>query len=245
MPERKLSIIIPVFNEEQTIAALLDRVREAPLSIAKQLVVVNDGSSDQSPAIIEKWQADHPDIELATLSQENRGKGSAVRTGIQNSDGDIIIVQDADLEYDPADIQKCIEPILAGDAKIVYGSRERFNENHQHSSWTFYIGGMLVSLWFSILYLTWITDEPTCYKTFDGKLIRTLLFEADGFEWEPEITSKLLRLGFKIHEVPISYRPRKVDEGKKIKWTDGVRALWEALRWRIKSVAAERAKLND
>ena len=126
---------------------------------------------------------------------------------------------------------------------MVYGSRQRFAANHMHSSWAFYVGGMLVSAWFSALYQTWLTDEPTCYKTFDGELIRALLFEGDGFEWEPEITAKLLRLGFEIKEVPISYTPRKLDAGKKIRATDGFRALWEGLRWRFKSIDSEREKL--
>jgi glycosyltransferase involved in cell wall biosynthesis len=247
MARKKLSIVIPVYNEEATLRELLDTVAETVLPVDREILIVNDGSVDCSLEIAEAWRDARANeaLEVTLISQENRGKGSAVRAGIKASTGDVVIIQDADLEYDPNDYVACIEPILAGEVEVVYGSRERFAANHMHSSWAFYLGGMLVSSWFSLLYLTRLTDEPTCYKTFDGELIRTLLFEGDGFEWEPGITAKLLRLGFRIHEVPISYRPRNADEGKKIRASDGFRALWEALRWRVKSIDGERAKLRN
>ncbi len=243
MDHAGLSIIIPVFNEVKTVVDLLDLVARVELPVAREIVIVNDGSTDGSLELIRDWVAAHPDLEAKLISRENGGKGAAVRAGIKESSGDIVIIQDADLEYDPNDYRACIQPILDGECHVVYGSRERFQGSHMHSSFAFYFGGMLVSLWFTILYCCRLTDEPTCYKTFDGELIRTLLFEGDGFEWEPEITAKLLRLGFRIKEVPIRYRPRQVDEGKKIRAVDGLRALWEALRWRFKSMASEREKL--
>ncbi len=243
--QQKLSIIIPVYNEAATITDLLDRVAAVRLDVDKELVIVNDGSTDESARLIRDWRDSHPALEITVLTQENRGKGAAVRTGIAASQGDVVIIQDADLEYDPNDYRQCIAPILYGDAAVVYGSRERFKENHRHSSLAFYFGGMLVSLWFSILYQTRLTDEPTCYKTFKGKLVRALPIDGDGFEWEPEVTAKLLRAGVKIHEVPITYRPRKIDEGKKINWKDGMRALAEALRWRFKPLGELRTAIAE
>ncbi|MCJ8332046.1 MAG: glycosyltransferase family 2 protein, partial [Lentisphaeria bacterium] len=209
----------------------------------KEIVIVDDGSTDTSWSLISSWQSAHADLSVKTLSKENGGKGSAVREGIKLSTGSIVIIQDADLEYDPGDYQKCIDPILSASASVVYGSREMFTKNRMHSSWAFYLGGLTVTFMFNILYLTRLTDEPTCYKTFDGDLIRLLLFEGDRFDWEPEITAKLLRLGFKIDEVPISYFPRKVEDGKKINWKDGVEALYIALKWRFKSIKSDREKL--
>ena len=243
MPSAKLSIIIPVYNEAGTIAALLDRVAAVALPVDRELIVVNDGSTDGSGDLIRAWRAAHPEVAGQLLEQANQGKGGAVRTGIGVSTGTVVIIQDADLEYDPADYAKCIAPILRGEAQVVYGSRELLAANRHHSSWLFYLGGVAVSAWFSVLYFTWLTDEPTCYKTFAGDLIRALAFSGSRFEWEPEVTAKLLRLGYRIHEVPISYRPRRVTEGKKIRASDGFRALWEAWRWRFKSLAADRERL--
>jgi hypothetical protein len=243
---KTLSVIIPVYNEEETIAELLDRVAAAEVEVMKEIVVVNDGSRDSSPAIIAEWRDAHPDSErmrVVAIDKVNGGKGSAVRTGIERSTGDVVIIQDADLEYDPNDYQRCIAPILAGTCKVVYGSRERLSDNRLHSSIAFYAGGLAVTYWMNLLFGASMTDEPTCYKTFDGELIRTLSFRGDKFDWEPEITAKLLRLGYHIHEVPVSYFPRQIEEGKKITWRDGVDALLIALLWRVRPLGGERAKL--
>ncbi|OGV34230.1 MAG: hypothetical protein A2020_04395 [Lentisphaerae bacterium GWF2_45_14] len=248
MKQKTLSIIIPVYNEEGTIKKLLELVKNAPLAINKELVIVNDGSLDSSRDIILKWRLENPDTaSFSTLyiDKANGGKGSAVREGIIKSSGDIVIIQDADLEYDPADYQICIDPILNGETKVVYGSRELSNRNRIYSTPSFYIGGLTLTYWINLLYGSDLTDEPTCYKTFDGKLIRTLLFRGDKFEWEPEITAKLLRLGYTIKEVTVTYRPRKLEEGKKIKWTDGVSGLWCALYWRFAGISSERKKLTS
>ena len=243
MPETTLSVIIPVYNEEATLSTLLDRVAAVELPVARELVIVDDGSTDGSAAAMRAWCERHPETSAVVVQRENGGKGAAVRDGIMRATGEVIIIQDADLEYDPNDYGACIAPILAGEARVVYGSRERSRENRRHSSPAFYLGGICVSLWFSVLYGCRVTDEPTCYKTFDAGLIRALGFEGDGFEWEPEVTAKLLRLGIRIVEVPISYSPRRRGEGKKIRAADGFRALWEALRWRFKAVAEERTRL--
>jgi len=235
MKNKLLSIIIPVYNEAPTVETLLEKVLAAPLSIDKELILVNDGSTDGSGEILQAWAARHRnDARVTVLSQKNGGKGSAVRTGIQNSHGDIVIVQDADLEYNPCDHERCVAPILSGEAHVVYGSRERYNKNRANSSWAFYLGGLSVTLFFNFAFGSMLTDEPCCYKTFEGDLIRNLPFSHDGFGWEPEVTGKLLKIGIRIHEVPVEYHPRKVDENKKIKWTDGLAAFfiggWERLR---------------
>ncbi len=243
---KTLSIIIPVYNESDTLTDLLDRVLHVALPVKREIIVVNDGSTDDSRQLAEDWFAAlnvEQQADVFLLDKANGGKGSAVRAGIEQSNGDVVIIQDADLEYDPNDYEACIAPILNGEELVVYGSRERFARNRLHSSFAFYAGGLAVTYWMNLLYGSSMTDEPTCYKTFSGRLIRALLFRGDKFEWEPEVTAKLLRLGVHIHEVPISYAPRKVDEGKKINWKDGVQALAVALYWRFMPLDAERKKV--
>lgn len=225
---------MPCFNEEKTVGTALDMVLNAPLSIAREIVIVNDGSTDNSELEIAKWIDLHKDdCEIKYFKKENGGKGSAVRMGIENSSGDIVIIQDADCEYDPCDYEKCIQPILNGETQVVYGSRERDICNRTKSSWFFYLGGLSVSLLFNLLYGTCLSDEPTCYKTFDGDLIRSIKFKNNKFGWEPEVTAKLLRMGFKIVEVPIAYHPRKIHEGKKIRLKDGFEALYLTCLYRF------------
>ncbi|MDP6451325.1 MAG: glycosyltransferase family 2 protein, partial [Lentisphaeria bacterium] len=177
MADKMLSIVIPLYNEEATITELLDRVLAVDLPIDREIIIVNDGSTDDSRGLVEAWQARLPadtGVMVRVIDKPNGGKGSAVRAGIAVSSGDVVIIQDADLEYDPQDYRQCIEPILAGRASVVYGSRERLPENRMHSSLAFYAGGLAVTCWMNLLYGASMTDEPTCYKTFDGPLIRTL-----------------------------------------------------------------------
>jgi glycosyltransferase involved in cell wall biosynthesis len=239
-----LSVIIPVFNEEDLLGRLLDKVLEAPLSIAKEIIVVDDGSTDRSCREVERWMAEHPKAPLRLFRKSNGGKGSAVRLGLEHSTGNIVIIQDADLEYDPRDYQACIDPILKGEASVVYGSRELGGKNSQRSHLTFYLGGLLVTFVTNLLFHSRLTDEPTCYKTFRGTLIRALPFEGNGFEWEPEITAKLLRLGFRIQEVPIRYNPRSIAEGKKIAWRDGLKALAVLLKFRLRPLGTLKTVLS-
>lgn len=236
----KLSIVIPVYNEERTLEALLKRVAEAPLAIDREIIAVNDGSGDGSGAILENWRKKHGGEAFRVLHRPNGGKGAAVRDGIAVSTGSIVIIQDADLEYDPADYGKCVAPILSGECAVVYGSRERKKHNRS-SYWRFYLGGLAVTWWMNLLFRGGLTDEPTCYKTFRGDLIRLLPFENDDFGWEPEVTAKLLRLGWEIREVPISYCPRHLEEGKKIRCKDGLKAFRIALEWRFRSLKSLRA----
>ncbi len=243
MKNKTLSIIIPVYNEEETVIELLNKVLTVNLSVKKEIIIVNDGSTDSSLSLIEKWKKEQKlDYTICVISKKNGGKGSAVRVGIENSTGDVVIIQDADLEYDPNDYQKCINPILNGETKVIYGSRE-LCKNRDYSYLTFYAGGLLLTYWMNLLYDSEMTDEPTCYKTFDGNLLRKILFKGNHFEWEPEITAKVLRLGYKINEVSINYKPRHKEEGKKIGWVDGVSGLWTALYWRFAPLKEERNRI--
>ena len=230
-----LSVIIPCYNEERTIATLLENVLAAPLAIDRELVIVNDGSTDTSDKIIRQFMQNHPAVPIKYIEQANSGKGAAVRTGIKASCGDCLIIQDADLEYDPKDHQRCIEPILQGRAQVVYGSRVR-QKGNRCSALRFYLGGLAVTWFTDLMFAARLTDEPTCYKTFDGDLIRALEFENNDFGWEPEVTCKLLRLGYKIVEVPVSYIPRHIAEGKKIRWQDGAKAFRIIWQWLFRSM---------
>jgi len=231
---KKVSIIIPAYNEEKTIEKILEKVLNVKLPLEKEIIIVNDGSTDKTGEIVEKFIKKHPNENIKLINKKNGGKGSALKLGIKHSTGDIIIIQDADLEYDPNDYPKLIEPILKGKAKVVYGSRLRKMKN-RFSHLSFLIGGLTITLFTNLLYLTFLTDEPTCYKVFHKELKDILInAEGDKFDWEPEVTAKILRRGYKIYEVPISYYPRTLKEGKKIRWKDGVDAILTLLKWRFK-----------
>ena len=184
-------------------------------------------------------------IRPQVFTQSNQGKGSAVRTGIRHSHGDVVIIQDADLEYDPQDYFQCIEPILQGKYAAVYGSRQESGKNRLHSSPIFYLGALSLTFCIDLLFHAELTDEPTCYKAFRGDLIRNLPFQGNRFDWECEITAKILRLGFEIYEVPIAYHPRKKKEGKKIRWKDGIQSLWTCLKWKWHPLKDIRASLEQ
>ena len=222
-----LSIIIPAYNEEKTIHLILDKIRDVELieGVRKQVIIVNDHSSDQTEEVILKYKADNPILDIQyCLHSHNEGKGAAIRTGIQFVKGDFVIIQDADLEYDPNDYNLLLPLLLKGE-KVVYGSRFLMREN-KHSYKSFYLGGLLVTTVTNLLYNQNLTDEPTCYKAFQSDFLRSIPLVCTGFEFCPEVTAKVAIRGYKIKEVPIHYYPRSVEEGKKIKWTDGVEALW-------------------
>ena len=234
----KLSIIIPVFNEEKTISEILKRVSEVAISgVEKQIIVVNDGSNDGTKNAISNLPV-LSNIKVINHS-ENRGKGAAVRTGIKNASGDYIIIQDADLEYDPRDIGKLIKPILEGKIKVVYGTRLKrmpsfSGEERTPQFLLHYMGNKFLSLLTSILYGQWITDMETCYKLFPKKAAEDMKLNAKGFEFEPEITVKLLKKGYRILEIPISTKPRGYGEGKKLNTIkDGTIALWTLFKYRF------------
>jgi dolichol-phosphate mannosyltransferase len=227
-----LSVIIPAYNEERTILPLLERVIAVRLpGIKKEIIIIDNNSTDRTATLVREYIRGKKGISLHSCKVQ--GKGAAVREGIRRSKGDVVIIQDADLEYDPADYKACTSPIFRKKARVVYGSR-LLHKGNRISHLSYHLGGRLISLATSILYLTWITDEPTCYKAFDGKLIRRLEIRGNRFDWEPEITAKVLRKGHAIMEVPIKYNPRKKTEGKKIRWIDGVEAIWTLIVYRFR-----------
>ena len=235
----KLSIIVPAFNEERTIVALLNAVRDVDLGalgLEREILVVSDGSTDATAALARA----QPGVTVHEF-EANRGKGAAVRHGIAQATGDLILIQDADLEYDPQDYLALLPPLCDGRAKVVYGSRllgyeKQFGKNsirrHQRAYRSAYLGGRVVTEFANLLYGTHLTDAPTCYKCFRTDVIRAITIEHDRFDWEPEVTAKLLRSGIAIFEVPIAYRPRSFEEGKKIGVRDGLAALWTLARYR-------------
>ncbi len=232
---KKLSVLIPVYNEEKTIAklvALVQRVDLKKQGLEKELIIVDDCSKDKTCVMLRKLAKKYANVHLF-FHKKNKGKGGAVKTAIRHATGDILIIQDADLEYDPNDYVTCVKPIIEGKAVVVYGSRRLRRDNKQHSSFSFFLGGVAITLVFNLLYFQWITDEPTCYKTFRSDIIKSLTIREDRFNWEPEITAKIAKKGIKIHEVPISYYPRSVAEGKKISWKDGVEAIWALIKYRF------------
>jgi glycosyltransferase involved in cell wall biosynthesis len=222
-----LSVLIPVYNEERTLERLLDAVEERPE--VSELVIVDDGSTDRTPEILSA--RDFKVTARVIRHERNRGKGAALRTAISAASGDVALVQDADLEYDPAEFPLLLAPIERGRAEVVYGSRS-FAAHSAYSFW-FVIGNKLVTLWTNVLFNSYLSDMETCYKLMPLSVWRSLDLRSDGFDIEPEITAKLLRSGHRIYEVPISYAARGRVEGKKLTWRDGVMALWTLSRIRV------------
>lgn len=220
MKFEKLSIIIPVYNEEKTIKKLLEKVKQVKLPLKKEIIVINDGSSDNSFEILKNFK----NIRL-TSHEKNKGKGAAIKTGLKYCTGDIIIIQDADLEYDPNQIPYLIKPILENKTEIVYGSRFLRKNNKKWALPHHYIGNRIISLIASFLYNTNLTDIETCYKAFTKKVKNSINLELNDFGFEIEFTAKARRKKFKIKEIPIKYIPRLWKEGKKITWKDGIKAL--------------------
>ncbi len=223
-----LSVIIPVFNEDATIGEIVRRVQAVP--VEKELVVVDDGSTDGTAACLRELRS--PGV-LVITHPRNRGKGAAVRTGLQHVTGEIVLIQDADLEYDPAEYPSLIEPIARGGTDVVYGSRIRGQT--QRGYLLYYLGGRLLSWFTNRLYGTKLTDVPTGYKVFRTSVLKSVPLRTDGFAFCAEITARLVERGFRIVEVPISYRPRRFREGKKITWRSGAAFLWTLLRYRFSS----------
>lgn len=226
---RLLSIIVPVYNEEKTLLALLKKVQSVKLfGLKKQIVLVNDGSTDGTPQILRKLKIPGG---MILHHESNKGKGAAIRTAIPHTKGDIVIIQDADLEYDPNDYKIVLAPILDGSADVVYGSR--FKGVHRAFMFLHYVGNKVLTLLTNMLYDTVLTDMETCYKAFKGNILRSLKLRSNRFDFEPEVTAKVLKRGCKLFEVPISYHGRGFEEGKKITWRDGLVAVWCLIRYRF------------
>ncbi|MEV0267485.1 glycosyltransferase family 2 protein [Hamadaea sp. NPDC050747] len=231
----KLSILMPVYNEEERLPEALKQALAVEYPCDVELVVVNDGSSDRTREILEGWE----DARLRPINHErNKGKGAAIRTAVDAADGDYMVILDADLEYDPKDIPRLLEPVLDGKAKIVYGNRS-FGGHAAFSFW-YVMGNKGVTLFANILYNSYIGDLETCYKLMPLELYRSLAIKSKGFGMEAEVTGKLLRRRMRPYEVPISYHARTREEGKKITAMDGVEALLILLRERIRPVPRQR-----
>ena len=227
----KVSILIPVYNEFRTFDAVLERVRRAPLpaGCSKEIIVIDDGSCDGTAERISAHERSW--LIRGHYMPRNAGKGTAIRIGIALASGDAILIQDGDLEYDPADYSKIIEPILRGEATVVYGSR--FLGQITGMQWKNRLANRILTFAANVLYGAAITDEATAYKAFVAPALRGVDLECRGFEFCPEVTAKLRRLGHRITEVPISYNARGIGEGKKIRVRDGVIALWTLIKFRV------------
>ncbi|MGQ9626946.1 MAG: glycosyltransferase family 2 protein [Anaerolineae bacterium] len=232
---KKLSVLVPVYNERETIQEILSRVEAVKLDgITKEIIVVDDGSTDGTRDILrqEEKRPERTNEVKILYHEKNRGKGAAIRTAIENATGDIMLIQDADLEYDPRDYPNLLKPILEGRAEVVYGSRFLGGPRKAMLFWHA-AGNWLLTLVTNILYDTILSDMETCYKVFTADVIRSIPLRARRFELEPEITAKVLKRGYRIYEVPISYTGREYEEGKKITWRDGFIALWTLIKHRF------------
>ncbi|MGP0030903.1 MAG: glycosyltransferase family 2 protein [Acidimicrobiales bacterium] len=225
---RTLSVIMPVFNERSTVAEIIRRMRAVELPVTLQVIVVNDASTDGSDKVLQALE----DSTVRLLTHpHNQGKGAAIRTGLGAVTGDLLLIQDADLEYDPDDWPRLLEPILKGKAKVVYGSR--FTGERKNMLPTHWFANRMLSLVTNILYSSTLSDMETCYKLFDTRVLEGITIVSNRFDFEPEITAKVLRRGHRIYEVPISYAGREPDEGKKITWRDGFGAVVALVRFRF------------
>jgi len=226
----KLTVVIPVFNEVATIRRIVDAVRAAPVD-EKEIIVVDDASTDGTRDVIEREVA--PLVDLIILQERNQGKGAALRRGFAAATGDIVVVQDADLEYDPQEYPALIRPILEGKADVVFGSRFMGAQPHRAVYFWHMVANRLLTLVSNMLTNVNLTDMETCYKAFRRDVVRQITIEEDRFGFEPEITAKVAKLGCRIYEVGISYHGRTYAEGKKIGWRDGARALYAILKYNL------------
>ena len=224
----RVSFLVPVYNEEATVGEVLEQVDALPLD--KQIVVVDDGSTDGTPAVLDAWR-DRPDV--VVVRQENRGKGAAIREAIRHADGEITVIQDADGEYDPADVPALIDPILRGRADVVFGSRLQGGKPQRAYLFWHLVGNRMLSLLTNVLFNTTISDMETGYKALRADVLRSLDLRENDFGIEPEITAKVCKRKLRIYELPVSYYGRTYEEGKKITWRDGFKAVKVLLAVRL------------
>ena len=222
-----LSVVMPAYNEEATIEEMVRRVVAVP--VRTELIIVDDGSKDRTREILSRLATELP---IKVIFQPaNGGKGAALRRGFQEVTGEIVVIQDADLEYSPEEFPELIELICQGRADVVYGSR--FLGRHRVFMFTHYVGNRIVTLLTNVLYNTMLTDMETCYKVMRTEVLRSFSLRSDGFGIEPELTAKIFKRGYRVYEIPITYDGRGYDEGKKITWRDGFVALWVLLKYRF------------
>ena len=222
-----LSVVMPVYNERDTIEGMIARVLAVP-GLRVELIVVDDGSRDGTSDILRELAKTYP---IKLFSKPNGGKGSALRLGFKAVTGDLVVIQDADMEYSPEELPELIELICQGRADVVYGSR--FLGRHRVFLFTHYLGNLFLTLMTNVLYNTMLTDMETCYKVMRVEVLRSFSLDSDGFGIEPEITAKIFKRGYRVYEIPISYDGRGYEEGKKITWRDGVVALWVLVKYRF------------
>lgn len=230
-----LSIIIPAYNEQSTISEILRRVKKTKLDrgVNKEIIVIDDASTDKTYQKLTKVHG------IRTFRhKKNKGKGSAVKTGLSHANGDVILIQDADLEYDPNDYSRLIEPIIKGKVSVVYGTRLKSYPLHLFGRkrtplLTHYIGNKMLTFVTNLLYKNRLTDMETCYKVFSRDALKGIKIKAKRFDFEPEITAKIMKRGYKIHEIPIKVKPRGYEEGKKISWKDGFIAVWTLIKYKF------------
>jgi glycosyltransferase involved in cell wall biosynthesis len=229
-----LSILIPVYNEKNTIEQILQKIEEVnldTLGFKKEIIIIDDDSTDGTKEILKSL----PEKYKVIYHQQNKGKGAAIHTGLGAISGEYVIIQDADLEYDPQDYKKILKSALDNKAEVVYGSRPLNvkGKAYKPRNSSYYWGGIFLNRVTRFLYKIDITDESTCYKLFKTELIKSIALESERFGFCPEITAKIAKRGIKIYEVPINYYPRSRKEGKKIRWRDGLQALWLLIKYRI------------
>lgn len=224
----KLSVLIPVYNERETVEEVVGRVRAVRADV--EIICVDDFSTDGTRDVLQGL-LEGGQIDALVLHEKNQGKGAAIRSGVAMATGAAVIIQDADLEYDPMDYLNLLAVMRERNAQVVYGSR--ILGRGRHSYYRYYLGGRLLTILANVFYHAWITDEPTCYKMFRREVIDGIKLDCTGFEFCPEITAKVRRLGHRIYEAPISYAPRSFREGKKIKFKDGLIAIWTLIKYRI------------
>lgn len=231
-PAERISILIPIYNEVRFLLTLLARVEEVDFcGLNKEIILVDDGSTDGTLDLLKPYETKPP--YKVIYHPHNMGKGAALRTGIQHATGDIIVIQDADLEYDPKDYPELIQLILDGKADVVYGSRLTAGKPVRAFNVLHYFGNKLLTLITNILYNTTLTDMETCYKAFRTEVIKPIKIRSNRFDFEPEITAKVLKQKIRLFEAPISYNGRNFEEGKKITWRDGIVAVWALLKYRF------------
>ena len=224
----KLSVIVPIYNERNTVAEVVRRMRAVDLPVEREILLVDDGSTDGTRDVLRQLSDSTVRV---LMHHHNRGKGAAIRSGLEQVGGDLVLIQDADLEYDPEDWPRLLAPVLRGRAEVVYGSR--FTGERRNMLFLHWVGNRFLSLVTNVLYNTTLSDMETCYKLFDRRVLDGITLRADRFDFEPEVTAKILRRGIRIYEVPISYAGREFHEGKKITWRDGLVALWTLVKCRF------------
>jgi glycosyltransferase involved in cell wall biosynthesis len=227
-----VTILMPVYNEAKTIQEIIDRVKGVELhGLRKELIIVDDGSKDGTREYLQKLPSN--DEQKIYFHAQNMGKGAALRTALHYATGDIILIQDADLEYDPAEYTELLQPILKGQADVVYGSRLSGGKVSRAFNYWHYVGNKFLTFLTNLLYNSTISDMETCYKVFRADVIKNIRINANRFDFEPEITAKILKRRHKLYEMPISYYGRDFTEGKKITWRDGFSAVWTLVKYRF------------